>query len=214
MKCALAGLLIGVLVSGALLLPSAAHAQDGERAVQQVKFEGNKSIDAATLSASIATSNSSWFARTGLVKWIGLGDVKYVNERELQRDVLRLEVLYRRSGFPAATVDTIIKRTEKDIWITFKVSEGRPIVLQHLDLTGLDSLSASEQKEIAQDLPLRVGKPFDLFLLQASIDTVGSRLRNKGYPLVDIFREFNSDSATRAATREPHGGDRSFVRVR
>src|SRR5215510_9985580 len=80
-------LLAGALVVLALLSPSRAWGQDGDRAVMKLDFQGNKAIDNATLAASIATSNSSWFARTGLVSWIGLGTPKYVNERELQRDV-------------------------------------------------------------------------------------------------------------------------------
>ena len=199
-KFAWSRLLVGALVVGAWLVPARAMAQDGERAVRKLSFEGNKSIDDATLAASIATSNSSWFARNGLVKWIGFGSVKYVNERELQRDVLRIQVLYRRSGFPTATVDTIIKRTPGDIYITFKVTEGAPIVLQQLSFVGLDSLPAKRQKEVTQDLPLRVGKPFDLARLQMSVDTVSLRLRNLGYPTVDVFREFASDSATRKAS--------------
>jgi outer membrane protein insertion porin family/translocation and assembly module TamA len=193
-------LLVGALAAAAWLIPARALAQDGERAVRKLSFEGNKAIDDATLAASIATSNSSWFARTGLVRWIGVGSEKYVNERELQRDVLRIEVLYRRSGFPAATVDTIIKRTPGDIYITFKVTEGTPIRLEQLTFLGLDSLPPGKQKEVTQDLPLRVGKPFNLARLQMSIDTVKLRLRNQGYPMVDVFREFTSDSATRKAS--------------
>lgn len=184
----------------AWLVPVFVVAQDGERAVRKLSFEGNKAIDDATLAASIATSNSSWFARNPAVKWVGIGSLKYVNERELQRDVLRIEVLYRRSGFPSATVDTIIRRTRDDIYITFKVTEGAPIVLQQLTFQGLDSLPLKRQKEVTQDLPLRVGKPFNLSRLQMSIDTVALRLRNLGYPKVDIFREFTSDSATRTAS--------------
>ncbi len=200
MKFGWASLLAGALVVVALLAPARAMAQDGELAVRQLHFEGNKAIDDATLAASIATSNSNWLARTGAVRWIGLGTPKYVNERELQRDVLRIEVLYRRSGFPSASVDTIIRRTPTEIWITFKVTEGAPIVLQRLAVEGLDSLPPKVQKEVTQDLPLREGKPFNLSRLQMSIDTVALRLRNLGYPLVDIFRAFSSDSATRTAT--------------
>ena len=198
-KFARASLLAGALVVVALVSPTPAQAQDGERAVRALHFEGNKAIDNATLAASISTSNSNWWARTGAVKWIGLGTPKYVNERELQRDVLRIEVLYRRSGFPSATVDTIIKRSEEDIWITFKVTEGAPIVLDRLAFEGLDTLPPKVQKEVTEDLPLRVGKPFNLTRLQMSIDTVSLRLRNRGYPTVDIFRAFSSDSATRTA---------------
>ena len=200
-KFAWTRLLQGALVAGALLVPARAMAQgDGELVVRKLTFAGNKAIDDARLAASIATSNSSWFARFGLVRWIGFGSEKYVNERELQRDVLRIEVLYRRSGFPTATVDTIIKRTPGDIYITFKVTEGAPIVLEQLTFLGLDSLPPKQRKVVTQDLPLRVGKPFDLARLQASIDTVKLRLRDRGYPTVDVFREFLSDSATRKAT--------------
>ena len=199
-KFAWSRLLAGALVAGASVAPARLAAQDGERAVRQLSFQGNKAIDDATLAASIATSNSSWFARNPLVKWIGFGSLKYVNERELQRDVLRIEVLYRRSGFPSAAVDTIIRRTPGDIYITFKVTEGAPIVLQQLTFNGLDSLPDKRKKQVTQDLPLRVGKPFNLAQLQWSIDTVSLRLRNLGYPTVDIFREFTSDSATRTAS--------------
>ena len=194
-----ARLLVGGLAALAWLAPVRAAAQDGERAVRKLSFEGNKAIDDATLAASIATSSSSWPARSPAVKWMGFGTKKYVNERELQRDVLRIEVLYRRSGFPAATVDTIIRRTPGDIYITFKVTEGAPIVLENLTFLGLDSLPPGKQKEVTLDLPLRLGKPFNLARLQMSIDTVALRLRNLGYPTVDIFREFASDSATRTA---------------
>lgn len=172
--------------------------------MKQLKFEGNKSIEGATLAASIATSNSSWLRRSGLTSWMGAGPKKYLDERELQRDVLRLEVLYRRSGFPSAVVDTVIRRDSTSAWVTFRITEGLPILLQSLDFTGLDSLPEKQRKEIAQDLPLRVGKPFNITLLQTTIDTVKTRLRNQGFPLVDIFREFESDSATRVATATLH----------
>ena len=79
------------------------------------------------------------------------------------------------------------------------MTEGAPIVLERLTFVGLDSLPPKLQKEVTQDLPLRVGKPFNLTRLQMSIDTVALRLRNRGYPTVDIFRAFSSDSATRTA---------------
>lgn len=118
---------------------------------------------------------------------------------KLQRDVLRIEVLYRRSGFPAVRVDTLITRTPEDIRVTFKITEGEPIVVREITFLGLDTLPSKVRKEVTQDLPLRVGKPFDLARLQMSIDTVRLRFRNRGYPLADVFREFSADSATHSA---------------
>jgi outer membrane protein insertion porin family/translocation and assembly module TamA len=194
--------------SGLLLLaclaPGSARAQDEGLVVKQLRFEGNKSIESAVLASSIATSNSSWLSRSSLLGWLGAGSKKYLNDRELQRDVLRLEVLYRRSGFPAAAIDTIVRRDSSSAWVTFRITEGLPILLQSLDVTGLDSLPARERKDVTQDLPLRLGRPFNISLLQATIDTVALRLRNRGYPLVEIFREFQSDSVSRTATATLH----------
>jgi outer membrane protein insertion porin family/translocation and assembly module TamA len=180
--------------------PATARAQDGGVVIRKLAFQGNRAIDGATLSASIATSNSSWFARSSLTSWIGLGQKRYLDERELQRDVLRLEILYRRSGFPSATVDTLIRRDSSNAWITFTITEGPPILLRSLEFTGLDSLRPKDRREVTQDLPLRLERPFNISFLQATIDTLKARLRDRGYPLVDIFREFQSDSATRTAT--------------
>jgi hypothetical protein len=66
----------------------------------------------------------------GLVRWIGLGEKRFFNELEFQRDVLRLQVLYRRSGFPDVVIDTLVKRTPADVYVTFKITEGEPIVVR------------------------------------------------------------------------------------
>ncbi len=182
------------------LCPARLAAQDEGLEVRELKFEGNKAIDATVLNASIATSNSSWIRRSGLTRWMGLGQKKYLDERELQRDVLRLEILYRRSGYPSATVDTLVRRDSTSAWITFQITERLPILTRSIEFTGLDSLTPKQREQVTQDLPLRVERPFNISLLQATIDTVKVRLRNRGYPLVDIFREFQSDSATRSAS--------------
>ena len=68
--------------------------------IRQLRFEGNRAIPDEILASAIATTNSSWFARDLLFRWLGLGEKRYFDEQEFQRDVVRLEVLYRRSGYP------------------------------------------------------------------------------------------------------------------
>lgn len=189
-------LLGAVLVVGA----GPAVAQTQPRVVRGLTFQGNRSLSNALLSSSIATTASSWFARVGLVRWIGLGEKRFFNELEFQRDVLRLQVLYRRSGFPDVAIDTVVKRTPADVYVTFKITEGKPILVTDFAVTGLDSLPEKERRGIRQDLPLRKGQPFNLAALQLSVDTVIGRLRSKGYPRADAFREYTVDSAARTAT--------------
>ncbi|MFL5506824.1 MAG: outer membrane protein assembly factor [Gemmatimonadales bacterium] len=187
---------------GALLVAGAGVglAQTQRRVVRGLTFEGNKSLPDALLANSISTTASSWFARVGLVRWMGLGEKRFFNELEFQRDVLRLQVLYRRSGFPDVQVDTVVKRTPTDVFATFKIKEGKPIVVTEFAITGLDSLPSKERRGVRENLPLRKGQPFDLARLEASVDTVIWRMRSRGYPRADAFREYTVDSAARTAT--------------
>lgn len=193
----------GLLLAGAGVLACAdpVAAQEGAPlVVRQLAFEGNRALTDLTLASSIGTTASSWFARSGLVRWIGLGQKRTLSEVEFERDVLRLQVLYRRSGFLEARVDTLVRRTARDVYITFRITEGRPVVVTELRVRGLDSLPEEDRRRVVQDLPLRVGQPFNRATLQLTIDSLAQRLRNRGFPAVDIFREFSADSATYSAT--------------
>src|SRR5438309_1560492 len=162
----------GVAVALALLMaaaaPARAVAQEPQRVVRQLKFEGNKAITGEVLASAIATTNSSWFARTFLFRWLGLGEKRYFDEQEFKRDVVRLEVLYRRSGYPHAQIDTVLRRTPEDVYITFRIKEGDPIRVTRLTVTGLDSLPEKVRREALLDLPLREGDPFNRFIMQAT----------------------------------------------
>ena len=77
-----------------------------------LSFEGNHAIDDYTLGSAIATSSSSVFASLWLLRWMGLGEKRYFNELEFRRDVVRLLLLYRQSGYMNAVVDTVVRPTE------------------------------------------------------------------------------------------------------
>ncbi|MFI5211171.1 MAG: autotransporter assembly complex family protein, partial [Gemmatimonadales bacterium] len=85
----------------------------------------------------------------------------------------------------------------KYAWITFEITEGPPVVVTSFTVTGLDSLPRSAK--LTEDLPLRVGKPFNRFLFQASADSILRRLRDIGYPSADVLRNFTVDKVARTA---------------
>ena len=188
-------------VALALLLAAAAPlgAQEPQRVVRQLKFEGNKAIAGEVLASAIATTNSSWFARAFLFRWLGLGEKRYFDETEFKRDVVRLEVLYRRSGYPHVQIDTIVRRTPTDVYITFRIREGPPIRVTDLTVTGLDTLPEEMREEVLVDLPLRVGDPFNRYIMQASADTITRRLRDRGYPSARVFTGFEVDRKAETA---------------
>jgi len=172
--------------------------QPEARVVRGLSFQGNHAIDSYTLSSAIATSRSSYFASAWWLRWTHLGEKRYFDEVEFRRDVLRLMLLYRQSGYVNALIDTTVRRTARDVFITFRIGEGEPVRLARLDITGADSIvSASELK---RDLPLREGAPFNRFLFQASADTVVARAKNLGYPYASVLRNFDEDDATLTAT--------------
>src|SRR3989442_1610936 len=202
--------LVLVAVLAAAPLPLAA--QQEQRVVRGLSFDGNKAIDGYTLSTAIATSNSSFFASVWWLRWIGLlGEKRYFNELEFRRDVVRLLLLYRQSGYMNALIDTLVRRDGNDVFIRFRIMEGDPVRLERLEITGLDGIL--DVDALRKNLPLAVGAPFNRILFQASADTIVSRLKNRGYPYADVLRGFDVNAAElrAVATLEAVPGPRMRV---
>jgi outer membrane protein assembly complex protein YaeT len=176
----------------ALVATTVLAAQEQERVVRGLAFVGNRALDDYTLESAIASTKSSWWARNPLVRWLGLGEKRYFNEVEFRRDVVRLILLYRQSGYMNAVVDTVVRRASRDAYITFRIHEGEPVRVARLDVVGLDGIFNVDK--LKKDLPLQVGDPFNRFLMQASADTIVGRLRNSGYPYADVLRNFDSEA--------------------
>ncbi len=201
------------LLLAAAVTPAAAQTED--LIVRQLKFRGNESIPGETIRAVIATTNSSFFATSPVFRWIRfLGAKRTFNQRNFEADVERLKLLYRKSGFMEVQVDTTVRRTEKDVFITFDIKEGPPTRVLMLIITGLDSLPDRKMRQqVTRDLPLRVGDPFNRFLMQATADTLIRRLQDRGYPTADVFQNFAMDREDRTAEVgfDVFPGTRSFV---
>jgi outer membrane protein assembly factor BamA len=163
------------LLAGLFLVASTLTAQEAEQrrlVVRSLGFEGNEAIDDYTLRISIATSQSGMFARPGIlhVMTLGLlGEKRYLNETEFRRDVLRILLLYRRSGFLEARVDTLVRRSSDAVHIRFVITEGEPVRVRSLAITGAERIVSD--RDLRRDLPLRVGDPFDR--LPATVSRVG-----------------------------------------
>ncbi len=189
---------IAVLCAAAVR-PLAAQ-QGAERMVLDLDFVGNKAIDSYTLSTVISTTKSSFFATCWCVRWLGLGAKRYFDEVEFQRDVVRLILFYRQSGYMRAVIDTVVRRSARTADVTFRIYEGEPVRVRRLEITGVEGII--DAGKLRRALPLKVGDPFNRLLFQASADTIGAWLRNRSYPYVQVLRNFDSDvSADTAAVR-------------
>src|SRR5207249_4561160 len=173
-------------------------AQQEPRVVRGLSFKGNHALDNLTLETAIATPKSGYFARQWWLRWLGLGEKRYFDEVEFRRDVVRLVLLYRQSGYMDVVVDTVVRRAARDVWVTFRIAEGEPVRVTRIDIRGLDPVTYDPRK-LRRELPLQLGDPFDRYLFQASADTIASRLRNRGFPYAQVLRNFDSDAAAHTA---------------
>lgn len=166
----------------------AAQEVDGVKVVRKVKFQGNHSIEAKMLRASIATQQAPLLYRLSLTRWIGLAKAPVFDAMEFRRDVLRVQALYGVHGFPEATVDTTIRRKGDNLDITFRITEGRPIVVDSVLIVGLDTLE--NLPNIRKLLPLQAGNPFDRIAFQTSVSVLEALLRDRGHAFARVTGGF------------------------
>ena len=187
-------LLAAVLAAASPRLLPAQAAAPPRLVVRGLHFEGNHALDDYTLAMSIATTNSGYLARAGWIRWLGLGEKKYFDETEFRRDVLRLILLYRISGYLQVRVDTLVRRSKDAVDITFRITEGPPVRVRSIAITGVDSIVS--RKELLRDIPLAVGDPFNRIRFGWAADTIQAAFRDRGYPFAAVYRSYdvNEDS--------------------
>ena len=189
---------VGVREGAAQARPSENQTASG-LVIRGLGFKGNKAYTDEVLVTTIATTASSAFARLWIFRWMGLGEKRQLDELDFRRDVLRLTAYYREGGYLDVRVDTLVKRAAKDVWITFRITEGKPVVVDSFNIQGFEAFAPRTRKTLLQDLPLEVGDPFDRRAMLATADTLLARLRDVGRPSAQLFRSFQVDRARRRA---------------
>jgi len=128
-----------------------------------------------------------------------MGEKRYFNETEFRRDSARIVLLYKRSGYREVEVDMDVRYSgDDDVHLRFFIDEGDPVRVTEMEINGLGDIA--EASDVLERLPLHVGDPFNLLLVQASQDSIGAYLRNRGYPFAEIFPNYNTTLAEYSAT--------------
>jgi outer membrane protein insertion porin family len=186
------------LVSALATLAVRADAQDitcdpGDLEVRSLVFRGNHAFSASDLAVRIVTTESGWLRRhLGFI-----GARHCLDQTELPLDVLRLKKFYHDQGYYNTQVDTLVQRLgAAAVRVTFTIAEGKPILIDSLSITGLDDVA--NRRAIVAGLHLRAGMPFDVNALAVELDTITARMRNSGYPHVELLRNYTvrTDSLT------------------
>ncbi len=151
--------------------------------VRALAFDGNHTFNDDELSTFVVATPSSFTRR----HFRFFGAKRCYPLDGLGQDVTTLKALYQNNGFYDTKVDTIVRPLSKSaVSITFRITEGRPLILDSLTIGGLGSLPDSAA--ILRNLPLSVGGRFGTQLLSTQVDSIVARLRNSGYPNADVLR--------------------------
>jgi outer membrane protein assembly factor BamA len=178
-----------VLLAALLLLlpvafPGALRAQDiacdpGDLEVRSVTFTGNEHFPSADLANVIVTAPSS-FTRRFL--HLPIGARRCLDTLEVSRDAVRIRLFYRLRGYYKTAVKTSVKPAgTAAVAVGFGITEGPPVMIDTLVVTGLDSVA--DRDRLLRELDhFRHDHIFTKVELQSVIDTVREQLQDSGYP--------------------------------
>ena len=172
---------------GFLLLPEVVAGQNegprGRPEITGIRFVGNRTFPTDTLKRAIV--NRATECRTVFLKPLCAAGVDfalnrhYFNLDEFARDAIRVRLFYWQRGFREALVDTAsdVPKAGK-IELALRVTEGRPVLVDSIAVVGGEDI---EDPSLLGSLPLSEGDPLSGIAVEATRDSLESRLHDAGY---------------------------------
>jgi outer membrane protein assembly factor BamA len=180
----------GVVLLGCLAAVSAGAQQApslrrvvAQPVIRSLKITGNANIGDAELKAAMATVPSACRGVPSYCTVLPLGFLRKkhsLDRAELDRDMLRLRVLYWKRGWRASQVTPVIEKTDGgEVRIEVRVQEGPPTVVGTLDIGALDTLFGERDKR--RLVAVNPGDPLDLIRLDSIAVRIAAQLDRRGY---------------------------------
>jgi len=154
--------------------------EDGDIQISSLDFNGVERVDKDALAGVLQTRRGS------RLPW---GRQRSFDRSAFEADLKRIEAFYRDRGFPDARVtsfDVMLNDAQDQVDITLNISEGEPIVVSGIELTGFDVLDEDERRALQETLPLQVERPLDRQLAVASRERALNELRDRGYAYASV----------------------------
>jgi len=141
--------------------------------VVNLTLKGVKAVKQSDLLQSVYTTPSH--CTSVLLKpfcWISKSHLwftrKYLDHKELQRDVLRARIFYWKRGYRETEVDTVVvPRGRNQVGVTFLIKEGPPTLVSDV-IIKQGGLALLSQREI--DARVVIGKGGPLNLLRIALN--------------------------------------------
>lgn len=150
--------------------------------ISKIRIKGAKAVSLKEIKENMATEFPS------IKPWITRPEF---DEEVLKDDMVRIERLYSKYGYYDAHATYKLKyNKERDrVEITINIKEGKPIILEELNLDIRGEIEDRLKKEILENIPIKVGKPFSAVSYQATKGTILDILSANGYPKATIEGE-------------------------
>jgi outer membrane protein insertion porin family len=202
-----------VLIGAILLAPSVLTSQDAQPIVVgqppevvNLTFKGVKVVKREDLAQNIYTTAS--YCNSVILKpfcWISKAKYfftkKYLDRKELERDVLRIRVFYWKRGYREAEVDTaVVPRGKNKVGVTFTIKEGPPTIVSSVVVSQPTPLLS--KREIDSRVVLGKDGPLNMIRLDSSRVFLQTRMFDKGYADAEVDTSVVIDTATRKASVE------------
>jgi outer membrane protein insertion porin family/translocation and assembly module TamA len=146
-----------------------------------LKVTGNEALDDEEIEERIASRETARFL--GLFPGI-IYDYEVFNRFVLERDLQRIERLYRSRGYYQAQVRAAhVYRSGSKVRVEIVVEEGEPVLLRRVDIHGIEQLPPTVKSEAlsAATASMSLGAPFDEDKLAQSSKALLSSLHDHGY---------------------------------
>src|SRR6202171_1724592 len=201
---------VSALLAGALFLAPARLASQesvlkgpSHPEVVNLTLKGVKAMKTADLLQSIYTTPSycNSFILTPFC-WISKSRYfytrKYLDHKELERDVLRIRIFYWKRGYRETEVDTaVVPRGSNKVGVTFLIKEGPPILVSNVVVNQATSLLS--QREINRSLSIGKGGPLNLIRVDSSRFFLQAGLFDKGQRDAEGDTSLVADTAAHSA---------------
>ena len=203
----------------ALLLVSAVPAAaqipiDPLTEVRSIRFEGEHALSERKLRALLKTKDrgSAYGLRVALGKIPGVPSPEPhpFSPLVLQQDVVRIRQSYAAAGYFLAVVGYDVHRDEGRnlLDVTFRIEEGRPLLVTDVRLTALDTTATLEPPpherkswdRLERSILRQKGKPLAIEDATDGRDRLRSWWRDRGHPLAIAILHPHADTARSVAT--------------
>ena len=154
--------------------------EQGDIKLRSLTFRGVEKVDKKALTDALATQAGS------KLPW---GRKSYFDRSAFEADLKRIQAFYLDRGFPDARVrsfDVQLNAQQDEVRVIVDITEGEPIQVEGIELTGFDVLPETQLRTLRESLPLQPGRPLDRQLAVASRERALNVLKDEGFPYATV----------------------------